>query len=365
MVSLSSGAERAIQEQIELLGTDIVTVSPGNRYRFGTSEPAMSLTVSDAEAISTDAESTVAVVPQQSSRQAIQFNGENHSAKTIGTTPNFAEIYGFKLIDGRIFTPAENAMKKRVVVIGSEVPGQIGHSSESLLGETIYLQDIGFEVVGVLDTIGSVGWENMDDRVWIPLLTSQFRVKGSNELDLIKVKIESETSLALGMFDIERVMRREHRIPPGKSNDFTIGNPAQYLSIRNQTNNVFGYLLAGIASVSLIVGGIGIMNIMLVSVSERRGEIGLRKALGATNNHVLLQFLIEAMVLCLLGGVIGILLGAGAAQLMSQFFDWEVFVSASAVGIAFSFSVTVGLVFGIWPARTAAQLNPVDTLRIE
>jgi putative ABC transport system permease protein len=167
------------------------------------------------------------------------------------------------------------------------------------------------------------------------------------------------------MFDIERVMRREHRIPPGKSNDFSVGDPAQYLNIRNAANNVLGYLLAGIASVSLIVGGIGIMNIMLVTVSERRREIGLRKAMGATNGNILLQFLVESLVLCLLGGLIGVLVGAGTAGLLSRLFDWEVFVSINAVSIAFVFSAAVGLVFGIWPARTAARLDPIETLRVE
>ena len=219
--------------------------------------------------------------------------------------------------------------------------------------------------VGVLGKIGAVGWQNFDDRIWIPLLTSQFRLKGSEELDVIRVRVEPGTSLELGMFDIERVMRREHKIPPGKSNDFTIGDPAQYLNIRNAANNVFGFLLAGIASVSLLVGGIGIMNIMLVTVSERSREIGLRKAMGATNGNILVQFLVEALVLCLFGGLIGVLIGGGAAILLSRLFDWEVFVSLSAITIAFTFSAGVGLLFGIWPARTAAKLDPIANLRVD
>jgi len=365
MISLSAGAERAINEQIQSLGTDIVTVTAGSRYRFGTSEPAQTLAASDAEAIRTDAPSVIAVVPQQSSRQSVKFSGINHSTTILGTTPNFVEVNSYELAAGRLFTVAEMMMKKRVAVVGSDVPGLFSRVPDALLGETIYLQDIGFEVVGVLGKIGAVGWQNFDDRIWIPLLTSQFRLKGSEELDVIRARVEPGTSLELGMFDIERVMRREHKIPPGKSNDFTIGDPAQYLNIRNAANNVFGFLLAGIASVSLLVGGIGIMNIMLVTVSERSREIGLRKAMGATNGNILVQFLVEALVLCLFGGLIGVLIGGGAAILLSRLFDWEVFVSLSAITIAFTFSAGVGLLFGIWPARTAAKLDPIANLRVD
>jgi putative ABC transport system permease protein len=160
-------------------------------------------------------------------------------------------------------------------------------------------------------------------------------------------------------------MRREHRILPGKDNDFSIGDPAQYLNVRNAANNVFGYLLAGIASVSLIVGGIGIMNIMLVTVSERSREIGLRKAMGATNVDILMQFVVEALVLCLFGGLLGIFVGIGTAELMSRIFQWDMFVSTEAIVIAVAYSAVVGLLFGIWPARTAAKLDPIETLRAD
>ena len=197
------------------------------------------------------------------------------------------------------------------------------------------------------------------------MYTAQYRVIGSDELDVIAVKIAPDVSLDLGLVDIERVMRREHKIPPGKNNDFSLGDPAEYLNIRQAANDVFAYLLAGIASVSLIVGGIGIMNIMLVTVSERTREIGIRKALGATPANILVQFLIEALVLCILGGLIGILVGAGVAEVMSRLFQWQVLVSPDAIVIAFAFSAAVGLFFGIWPARRAANLNPIDALRHE
>ena len=365
MIAISAGARKAIDEQIQSLGTDIVTVSQGSRYRFGTSEPAESLTIGDAAAILADSESVIAVIPEQSSRFPVKYAGSNFSTAILGTTPNFVQVLDYRLQSGRLFTMAEMAAKKRVAVVGANVPDRFGSDPYRILGDTVYLQDIAFDVVGVLGNIGSVGSRNFDEQIWIPLYTSQYRLSGNDKLDVIKIQIASGTSLDLGMFDIERVMRREHRILPGKDNDFSIGDPAQYLNVRNAANNVFGYLLAGIASVSLIVGGIGIMNIMLVTVSERSREIGLRKAMGATNGNILLQFVVEALVLCLFGGLLGILAGVGMSELMSRLFQWEIFVSIEAIVIAVAYSAVVGLLFGIWPARTAAKLDPIETLRAD
>jgi putative ABC transport system permease protein len=365
MIALSTGAQQAIDDQIQTLGTDILAVSPGSTYRFGTSELAHTLTINDAREILADAESVIAVVPEQSTRITVKYGSINQYTMIIGTTPNFASVKGYEMRSGRLFTMAEMAAKKRVAVLGANVPAKYRTDGARMLGETVYLQDSAFEVVGVLDKIGTVGWRNFDDQIWIPLYTAQYRVIGSDELDVIAVKIAPDVSLDLGLVDIERVMRREHKIPPGKNNDFSLGDPAEYLNIRQAANDVFAYLLAGIASVSLIVGGIGIMNIMLVTVSERTREIGIRKALGATPANILVQFLIEALVLCILGGLVGILVGAGAAEVMSRLFQWQVLVSPDAIVIAFAFSAAVGLFFGIWPARRAANLNPIDALRHE
>jgi putative ABC transport system permease protein len=205
----------------------------------------------------------------------------------------------------------------------------------------------------------------VDEQLWLPMETAQYRVFGTDTLEVINAQVARGATVEEAIIDLERVLRREHQILPGKDNDFSIGDPTQFLNVRQAATDVFAYLLAGIASVSLVVGGIGIMNIMLVTVTERTREIGIRKALGATGTNILMQFLVEALILCLMGGIGGILLGAGVAALMSSLLGWQIIVSPTAIGIAFAFSAGVGLFFGIWPARKAASLNPIDALRYE
>ena len=201
--------------------------------------------------------------------------------------------------------------------------------------------------------------------LWVPLSTAQFRVTGDDRVESISVKVADDATIEQAMVDVERILRREHGILPGKDNDFSIMNRKQFLDSRQEATEVFTYLLAGIAGVSLLVGGIGIMNIMLVTVTERTREIGIRKALGATRGNILLQFLVESMTLCIIGGILGLALGAGAAYLANEFAGWQTVVTGGSVLTAFAFSAGVGLFFGIWPAQRAARLDPIDALRYE
>ncbi|HEX2219456.1 MAG TPA: FtsX-like permease family protein, partial [Gemmatimonadales bacterium] len=201
--------------------------------------------------------------------------------------------------------------------------------------------------------------------ILVPLQTAKYRVFGSDRLRSLAVQVADGVPLEQGMVDLERVLRREHRIRPGMENDFTIRNQQDLLATQQQTTQVFTTLLASIAAVSLLVGGIGIMNIMLVSVTERTREIGVRKALGATRGNIMLQFLVEALALCLVGGLLGVLLGIGTAVALSRIMQWNTLISPAAVTIAFGFSALVGLFFGIWPARRAASLDPIVALRYE
>jgi putative ABC transport system permease protein len=237
---------------------------------------------------------------------------------------------------------------------------------EGIIGEQVRVRGLQFEVIGVLKSKGQGGgWSNPDDQVLIPVQTARFRAFGSDRLRAINVLAKSEDEIPQAMAEIERVIRREHRLRPGKENDFQIRNQSDFLATAAETTKVFTSLLAGIAAVSLLVGGIGIMNIMLVSVTERTREIGVRKALGASSANILLQFLIEAVVLCLLGGLIGVMLGSGAALALSKLANFNTQVSSSSITLAFAFSALVGVVFGVWPARRAAGLNPIQALRYE
>jgi putative ABC transport system permease protein len=220
-------------------------------------------------------------------------------------------------------------------------------------------------VVAVLEEKGSSGFRNVDEQIWIPLGTAQYRIFGTDRLDVISAKLAPGSTVERAMVDVERVLRREHQIAPGKDNDFTVSDPRQFLNFQEAAAGIFSSLLAGIASISLIVGGIGIMNIMLVTVTERTREIGVRKALGATRMNILSQFIVESLVLCLLGGAVGVTLGSGVAALLTSVLGWQVRVSFTAVMMALGFSAAVGLFFGIWPARKASRLDPIEALRYE
>jgi putative ABC transport system permease protein len=266
-----------------------------------------------------------------------------------------------------MFTPGHDASRARVAVVGPAVATLLGFDNPiALVGEQVRIRGIQFDVIGVLKSKGQGGgFGNPDEQVLIPINTARFRAMGTDRLRSINVLASSEDDIPLAMAEIQKVLRREHRLRPGREDDFNIRNQSDFLNTLGETTAVFGLLLAGIATVSLVVGGIGIMNIMLVSVTERTREIGVRKALGATRINILSQFLIEAIVLCIMGGIVGILLGSGTAYMLSRSFAWNTQISSSAVIMAFLFSAAVGVVFGVWPARRAAMLDPIQALRYE
>jgi len=365
MVALGTGAQRAIDEQMAALGGDILSIGAGNRFSHGIARDEVTLTTDDALALTRESNYLDGVVPEINSRFQVKYGNRNINISVLGTTPNYAEVHGFELAAGRMFTRADDSARRRVVVLGAEIPGMLETTPDSLIGRDIQIRSIGFEVIGILRAKGSTGWRNPDDDVWIPLSTAQFRVTGNDRVESISVRVRDGASIEQAMVDIERILRREHGILPGKDNDFTIMNRRQFLDSRQEATEVFTYLLAGIAGVSLVVGGIGIMNIMLVTVTERTREIGIRKALGATRANILLQFLVESMTLCLIGGALGLGLGAGAAYFANEVAGWQTVVTSGSVLTAFAFSAAVGLFFGIWPAQRAARLDPIDALRHE
>lgn len=367
MVALGEGAQARVESQIQAMGTNVLTIRPGQSRFGGVSRGDARLFVDDAEALANDSASTLNIAPELRSRLQVSYLRWNASNDITGTWPSFFEIQNHQLAEGRLFNLGEVQGRRRVAVLGSEVPSQLGETPPSLLiGRTIQIRGIPFEVIGVLEEKGSMGWSRPDDDVFIPLSTAQYRVMGGRDrLNAVYAQVAEGANMDQAFARIDQVLRREHRLQPGEDPDFNISNAADLVSTFNETNQTFTLLLAGIAAVSLLVGGIGIMNIMLVSVTERTREIGVRKALGATRLNVMLQFLIEALVLCVLGGVLGVLAGFGGARAFTEFMGWETIVSPSSVVIALAFSAGIGLFFGIWPAQRAAKLDPIDSLRYE
>jgi len=367
MLAAGAGAQKRIDEQIASLGANILTINASRFFAMGVARDQMTLTTDDARALEEGARYLDAVVPEIQGRGQLKLGNRNTNVRVVGTTALHAEVFNYDLAAGRFFVAEEDRAKRRVVVLGSDIPRDLETDPAALVGRTISLNNQPFEVVGVLKSQGAAGFGNRgpDASAFIPLMTAEHRVFGREEVDNISVRVVDGVPLERAMVDIERVLRKEHRLRPGDPNDFAIVDRRDFLETQQEAQQTFTILLASIAGVSLIVGGIGIMNIMLVSVTERTREIGVRMALGATRGTILLQFLVESVTLCLLGGALGIAVGAGAARLMSRVAGWDVFVSPESVSLAFAFSVGVGLFFGIWPARRAARLNPIEALRYE
>jgi putative ABC transport system permease protein len=365
MVALGEGAQRSVQARLQALGTNVLTVRPGQEFFGGIDRGDRRLTAKDAEAL-LEAPNITAVSPEMSRRQQVSFLGRNANLNIVGGWPTYFRLQNHSLIAGRLFSEGEERGRQRFAVIGSKVAEKLGSGEPtSLLNKNISIRGIPFQVIGVLGEKGDTGFNNPDESIYIPLGTAQFRVFGTERVGSILVQATSATNMDAAMGDIDRLIRRSHRIRSGDPSDFNIRNQATLLSTFQETTRTFTFLLAGIAFVSLVVGGIGIMNIMLVSVTERTKEIGIRKALGARRRDILMQFLIEALVLCLAGGVIGASLGIGAAITLQKLASWNTAVAPYAVLLAVGFSGAVGVFFGMWPARRAAKLDPIAALRWE
>jgi putative ABC transport system permease protein len=366
MVALGRGAQNSVNERIAALGTTLITISPGQVSSRGIASATdrAKLTTDDAEALVRDGKYIAAVEPEMGRNLQVQYGGSNANTTVLGTSANYLDVRKYTIEAGHMFAAADENGNRRVAVLGQTVLNNL-HVGADIVGQQIRINSIPFQVIGTLASKGTGGFGDPDDQILIPLSTARFRVFTTKDLRAIGILAPSESLMTRTMVDIDRILRRTHRIRPGGAPDFQIRNQADFLNTAAATTQAFTALLAGIAAVSLIVGGIGIMNIMLVSVTERTREIGVRKALGATRRNIMLQFLVESVVLSLLGGVIGITLGAGSAILFRYILHWTTAVSPSSILLAFGFSALVGIVFGVWPARRASSLNPIESLRYE
>ena len=355
MVALGRGAQQSVKDRIAALGTTMLTVVPGQQRGPGSVASATDrrpLTLEDAQALDDRGTVLAAVEPEMARTMQVVFGSHNTNTTIVGTTANYLEVRKYEIDGGRMFAASEDAARRRVAVLGPQVMSDLGVTSPAaIVGETVRINGAQFMVIGVLAPKGQTGgFQNPDDQVLIPIQTAEARLMGGDRLRSLNVLAPSEDQISATMAEVTRILRREHRLRPGDQDDFTIRNQADFLTTLGETTQVFTWLLAGIAAVSLLVGGIGIMNIMLVSVTERTREIGIRKALGATRFVILTQFLIEAVTLCLLGGSIGVALGAGTSAVLHGALHWSTSVGLDSVVLAFGFSAGVGLLFGVWPA---------------
>ena len=368
MVALGNGAKKAVEARVASMGTRLLQVDAARVQQGGVavSNPVR-LTETDAKYLRDHATLLSEVEPQQDRHAQVTFRNQNTNTQITGATTNFLAVRSYELDVGRMFTDNEDQARKRVAVLGSDVIANLNMpSADAVIGERIRIAGVQFEVIGVLKAKGSQGnFGEPDSQIIIPFQTGRFRMFGTPYLNDLFVMAASEQNAPAALVEMEQLLRRSHHLTRDKPDDFRIRSSAEFLALLTATTDTFSGLLAGIASVSLLVGGIGIMNIMLVSVTERTREIGVRKALGATRLNILLQFVTEAVALCLLGGLAGAAVGVAAAEVMRIQFGWNTSIGVSAVLLGFFFSAGIGLIFGVRPARRAATLDPITALRYE
>jgi putative ABC transport system permease protein len=370
MLSIGGGAEVAVTGEIKSLGSNLLMVIPGSISSAGIRTGMGSvntLTLDDAQAISRIPGVEAAVPGIQ--RQAQVIAGDrNTNTSVMGTSADYQEVLNTRVSAGNFFSPAEVESWGRVALIGTTVKQNL-FPDEDPLGKTIQIVNgprrVSFRVLGVLEAKGATGFVNRDDQILIPITTAQKLLFGVKQLGSITVEVSSPDMMEEVTSEISSLLRIRHNIPQGKEGDFTIFSQKDVLGTLSSVMGYFTIVLAGIASISLLVGGIGIMNIMLVSVTERTREIGLRKAIGALKKDIVLQFLLEAVTLSTTGGIIGILLGYGGSLVIARIAGWPAVITPLSVLLGFFFSMAVGLFFGIYPAQKAASLNPIEALRYE
>ncbi|MBX7150919.1 ABC transporter permease [bacterium] len=367
MVAIGEGSRRRINERLKNLGTNLLIVRPGAQSIGRTvlaAGSSITLKLEDAETIKARSEWVQDYSPELSRNSQVKYENKNVNSSVIGTLTSYPNVRSFTIAQGRFFNEEELRARSKVAVIGQTVADAL-FERVSPVGQIIKINSQNFYVIGLFEKKGSSGIQDQDDQIVIPLTTAQLRLFGLDYINSIAVMAKDNAPLEEVTFDIERALRRQHRLRSDQENDFNIRNMSDIVSTAQETSATLSILLASIAAISLVVGGIGIMNIMVVSVTERTKEIGIRKAIGAKRKDILAQFLIEALVICLLGGFIGIAMGIGTALFLESNAGWAIAITTDSIVLSFGLSIAIGIFFGFYPALKAAKSNVIDALRYE
>jgi len=373
MISVGSGAQARVEDQIRTLGTNLVIVVPGSVTSGGVRMGAgsrSSLTEDDSYAIQREVAAVQAAAPSLRGTGQVVAGTNNWSTAFYGVTPEYLEARNWVIASGRGFEPAEVTGAAKVALLGETVAYNLFGEADPI-GQVIRIRTVPFTVLGVLERKGqSLIGQDQDDVILMPITTARVRVLGGwtarqRSVGMVSIKIRDGENMEQAQEQIRSLLRQRHRLQPGQDDDFTLRNLSEMLQMQEQASRVMTLLLAAIASVSLLVGGIGIMNIMLVSVTERTREIGLRMAVGARGRDILMQFLVEAVTLALIGGALGIILGVGGSMAVAHLAEWRTELHVHAIVLAAGFAAVVGVFFGFYPARKASRLLPIEALRYE
>ena len=368
MISIGLGVQQKVTNSIASLGSNMLIVSPGSANSGGVRSAAGSsdkLKLSDAEAIKKSIKNIDYVAPTVNGSYQIVNGNQNWNSSVYGVTPEYLQIRALTVSTGSFITQNDMNRRNRVAVIGTTVASNLFGTSNPV-GKTVRVNNSPYRIIGVLESKGqsSMG-RDQDDVVIVPLTTAQERLLGITYIQSINIQVSNLNAMDEVQSETENLLRQRHHIVNGKEDDFTVRNLTSLMETMTSTTTMLTMFLGSIAAISLIVGGIGIMNIMMVSVTERTREIGIRKALGATFKNIMIQFLIESVVIGVIGGMLGILFGCGAALAISKFGNFNTVITAAPILISFGFSVGIGVLFGIYPARKAALLDPIEALRYE
>ncbi len=370
MISIGKGAQDSVQASIQSIGSNLVIVLPGAQRGAGASisagrGSAQTLTSDDAAAIKTQIADAKAVAPELAGRYQISAKGANTNTSVSGTSPDYLEVRNFEVDQGAFFSEAQVKSLAKVAVLGPTTRDDLFGEGADAVGQNIRIKNVQFKVIGITKAKGGSGFNNPDDAIFIPLTTAQHYLAGSTFVSTISVEAQDQESMASVQAEITALLLQRHNISDPASADFSVLNQADIVATASSVTNIFTMLLASIAGISLLVGGIGIMNMMFTTVTERTREIGLRKAIGAQSGDIVAQFLSEAVLLTFLGGVFGTILGWLLSLAVAHFASIATKVSLSSVLLAFGVSAGIGIIFGYYPARKAAKLNPIVALRYE